>query len=64
MTHIDGYYKELNGETFWLENGTSSLVDGRSYTFDGVWECTGTRRYNTPAGATRTVFVLCYRGEK
>ena len=64
MTHIDGFYKETNGETFWFEMGTSNLVDSRSYIFDGIWECKGTRRYTTAIRGTRTVFVLHYCGKQ
>ena len=64
MIHVDGYYKDVNGETFWFEMGTSDLVDGRPYTFDGIWECKGTRRYNAALGSTRTVFVLHYHGKQ
>jgi hypothetical protein len=64
MTHFDGFYKEVNGEAFWFEMGTDGLVDGRIHTFDGIWECKGTRRYNSAVGGTRTVFVLRYCGKE
>jgi hypothetical protein len=64
LTHIDGFYKEVNGEAFWFEMDTSGMVDGRSHTFDGIWECKGTRRYNAALGGTRTVFVLRYCGKQ
>ena len=65
LTHLDGFYKELNGETFWMEAmDTRNMVDGRTYTFDGIFECQGTRTYKTPIGATRTVFVLRHIGQR
>lgn len=64
MTHFDGFYKEVNGEAFWFETDTSDLVDGRTYTFDGIWECKGTRQYKAALGGTRTVFVLRYCGKE
>jgi|GEM_PF-3631789 len=65
VTHVDGYFKELNGETFWLEGlDTRNMPDGRTYSFDGIFECQGTRTYKSALGATRTVFVLRYIGER
>jgi hypothetical protein len=63
MIHSAGYYeKQINGETFWFEMNTEGMVDGRKLSFDGIWECKGTKRYTPVLGGSMTVFVLRYCG--
>lgn len=49
---------KLSGDLFWLKMPTDGLVDGKSFTPRLPYKVTGTRRYATANGASKTVFVL------
>jgi hypothetical protein len=58
-----GYYPyvsfaSLEKDTVWLKNSTRNMVDGRAYTDSGYYKITGTKRYETVVGGTKTMFVL------
>lgn len=43
----------------WIEGyPTAGIVDGKEITIDVPMECTGTKRYDTVDGGTKTLFVL------
>jgi hypothetical protein len=48
----------LGSLTLWVEMTTAGLVDGTRIELIDFVHCTGTRRYETVVGGTRTVFVL------
>lgn len=58
VVDADNVIVSYGQEWLWLKIPTAGFVDGRTLTLDKTMEVTGTRRYSTVVGGSKTVFVL------